>query len=1319
MRRLAIVVMLLASIGNVWAQADDVKVPSAVREVQDALKTLGYLAAASDGQWSESTRRAAGLFLADVEVPDRQAFGGADLPLLRSLLEQRLTETDPTRPRLLVGTLGKGYGDRVHISDDGRTVVRDSQSLVTVWDTASRTQVSQPVKGCCGGTSVLSADGRVLVTARSQGRVRIHDLTTGRLRGAFDHQVDNYQQEVTALSLFRGDGALLFGDGKGIVYLHDLSTRRTVTIGQHFAKGVDTSFRGRVLAIAVDTAGERAASITSADGALKIWDIAGRRLLRSVPLYKPHPENGSSEGSLPTDAGKALIAFAPNGRSVSVLDLEKGGAVRTVDLTTGAITQDGQLKGPIVASRDGRLVAPAGSYRSIKTDILEFPSLKPVRSLHGVSKLLAIDVTGNLAAGDSEQFGRTVFSLADGTKETVTAFLSPADPVAVANVLTGPTPDRLWVGRAGSSLVAFDLSTGEIGFRALNRTSFDFDRAVALRGIGLVDISDIWVEGSKSATIRRLDPVTGVQTPQAVVLSRPLGTGETRANMSYAAESGLMAAAIAGGSSPFVSLLDPTTATEKRRIPLKARSSDALGLSDFCTSNCKRSVTSGDPFGMMFGKAAAIELSGSGKTLFAGYWEPFFTAYDTASGRELQTFDTRLPFKMFNPGAKIAARAGADGWDVPTSERVARANSVPKALISVPGREEVWAILGAPTFFIAQRNYMLHFTTASPKPERIVEVPAFSGPAAVPSDLSRIAMVVSGSYGVSVELPSGRQLAEFRSAGAEIKSLKFSEDGKRLVGGLEDGGMAVWDAATGALLTTSFIFADGQWLTLTAEGFFAASDGAAALVTAVRGREPITVDRFYQSLYRPDLVREKLAGDPEGNVRRAAQTISLDAVLASGAPPSVAFVDPPATTDADTVRVEVDLVDRGGGIGKLEWRVGGVTVGLGGRGLGRSDQERAPSAGRTIRVSQVLPLSPGENTIEAVVYNAKDLVASSPVRATITSTAAAIAGPGRLQVLAIGVNDYFDSRLALRYAVPDVRAVAGAFNKARGTLFSAVDVTVLTDQDVTAEKIEETFAAVGARTRPQDTFILFVAGHGKTVDGRYYFLPRNFRYRDEGSIARDGIGQNQFQEWLSRIRAQRSVLLFDTCESGSLTGDRIGERGLARAVAMEKMTQAMGRTTIAAATDDAPALEGYRGHGIFTYALLQGIQSADQDGNSVVDVLEMIKHLDSSVPALSDKAFGQRQIPQARFAGSNFAIAAVTAVVDDAAPTATGPIPSRPTHVVVAPADLRDGPDGAVRETLSPGSLLAVVKTADGWALVARDGREIGYLREGQLIPTR
>src|SRR5262249_49170480 len=155
----------------------------------------------------------------------------------------------------------------------------------------------------------------------------------------------------------------------------------------------------------------------------------------------------------------------------------------------------------------------------------------------------------------------------------------------------------------------------------------------------------------------------------------------------------------------------------------------------------------------------------------------------------------------------------------------------------------------------------------------------------------------------------------------------------------------------------------------------------------------------------------------------------------------------------------------------------------------------------------------------------------------------------------------------------------------------------------------------------------------------FYFLPQDFRYAGEDSIVKQGFGQERLQEWFSRIKAQKSVLLFDACESGSLIGDRIAMRGVEEKTAIDRMTRAMGRTVLTATTDSKPALEGYRGHGAFTYTLLAGLDAADANGDGVIDVTELAQYVDRRLPDLTNDAFRLRQVPQMSIVRSNFPLA--------------------------------------------------------------------------------
>lgn len=222
---------------------------------------------------------------------------------------------------------------------------------------------------------------------------------------------------------------------------------------------------------------------------------------------------------------------------------------------------------------------------------------------------------------------------------------------------------------------------------------------------------------------------------------------------------------------------------------------------------------------------------------------------------------------------------------------------------------------------------------------------------------------------------SGELLKTLRGHLGRVNAAQFIRGGKLIASTGDDGMVMIWDASSGALLSTIAGFSNGDWVTMTPEGFFdASSEKAAEQLTLVQGLQWYAVKQFYQSLFRPDLVREKLAGDPRGLVRDAAARLDLNKVVASGDAPDVRLTLPSRSlstnpVDDASVTAAADITDRGGGIGRIEWRVNGVTVGI---------DNPAPAAGQPVRLTRSLLLDAGDNAVEVVAYNRANLIASLP-----------------------------------------------------------------------------------------------------------------------------------------------------------------------------------------------------------------------------------------------------------------------------------------------------------------------------------------------------
>jgi uncharacterized caspase-like protein len=122
------------------------------------------------------------------------------------------------------------------------------------------------------------------------------------------------------------------------------------------------------------------------------------------------------------------------------------------------------------------------------------------------------------------------------------------------------------------------------------------------------------------------------------------------------------------------------------------------------------------------------------------------------------------------------------------------------------------------------------------------------------------------------------------------------------------------------------------------------------------------------------------------------------------------------------------------------------------------------------------------------------------------------------------------------------------------------------------------------------------------------------------------IGQDRLQDWLAnQIKAKRVIVLLDTCESGALVGGyrRSRTEVPASEAAIGRLHEATGRPVFTAAAEGKPAFEGYEGHGVFTWALLDALRNADRNGNGMIELSELVTHVQDQVPKLAARLNGR------------------------------------------------------------------------------------------------
>ncbi|HZW32076.1 MAG TPA: WD40 repeat domain-containing protein, partial [Isosphaeraceae bacterium] len=375
-----------------------------------------------------------------------------------------------------------------------------------------------------------------------------------------------------------------------------------------------------------------------------------------------------------------------------------------------------------------------------------------------------------------------------------------------------------------------------------------------------------------------------------------------------------------------------------------------------------------------------------------------------------------------------------------------------------------------------------------------------------------------------------------------------------------------------------------DWVFHTPDGLFDASPAAGKLVHYRRKDRPQQLDQFDETHKTFRLSEQLLEGK---NPRLTQQPDD---------PPAVSITAPPRS---DPTLPEVRLTITLGASDLKDVRLyhNDVVIPTG-WGAGPQRQPGKLSHDVTVR------LIPNRNRFQVMASREGAYDSSSNV-VEVDYT-----GPmeaGQIHVLALGVGAY--DRRRLQYARRDAEQLSAVLHRRgldaqgrRGLL------RVLPDTDVNRENVEEAFGEIAryVEDRPQDTVVVFLAGHTGVFDPqRFCLLLPTYPFPAEAPIlvaARDVAPDSGEMAQvdpqfvlpysvialnLARLKALNRLVIVDACQAEAILADP-------RVRAIQKWMEISSRRArtsyLMAARRGEPALEvDPLGHGLFTYALLRGL----------------------------------------------------------------------------------------------------------------------------------
>ncbi|MEO5376305.1 MAG: caspase family protein [Magnetococcus sp. DMHC-6] len=510
----------------------------------------------------------------------------------------------------------------------------------------------------------------------------------------------------------------------------------------------------------------------------------------------------------------------------------------------------------------------------------------------------------------------------------------------------------------------------------------------------------------------------------------------------------------------------------------------------------------------------------------------------------------------------------------------------------------------------------------------------------------------------------GREIRRLEGHQKGVNAVTFASGKDWLISGGTDQTLRVWNQETGKEIARLVSMQEG-WAVVTPEGYFDGTlDGAIEdrldAIQWAGDQHSFALDGFLENYYRPALLGKLLA-------KKDVVENTVVPVVSDGfyLPPKMIIkpVNPDANGYSKEVDVSIDALDQGGGIQEIRLFHNQKIID---KSRIISSENLTEDSGEMLKTVYRVELVNGQNVLKTVGLS-KDLIESEPIEEKLSyqlkdeksnqrptapdakSASTEVASPPtggdsvtqasikpKLHIFVVGINQYQIQEMNLDFSVLDAKGVLDFFLKKYINVFNNITTYEIYDQKATKKQIETSLDSL-QRIPPEDTVVLYFAGHGVSMNNRWYFIPTNFD-GEEKSVTTQGLSSDELKSYIAHIGAQKILLLIDACYSGSALP---AFASFDKQRSMAKLARATGIHIATATTGNQAANELTElGHGIFTYSILTGLdgQADKKPEDGTIFVKELLTYMHQEVPLLVYKYKTDDQTPVFNSTGMDFQV---------------------------------------------------------------------------------
>jgi hypothetical protein len=444
---------------------------------------------------------------------------------------------------------------------------------------------------------------------------------------------------------------------------------------------------------------------------------------------------------------------------------------------------------------------------------------------------------------------------------------------------------------------------------------------------------------------------------------------------------------------------------------------------------------------------------------------------------------------------------------------------------------------------------------------------------------------------------------------------------------------------------------NGEWLVFTPSGLFDASKRGREILYYTVGQEVVLYDQIKEKYWEPGLL-DKVLNSPEILVDDVVKEIPL-------------YPQPTLTLKEETGIANVKLERRSGGIGRVSLFI--------------NDKEVVPNINPSNKLNFDIDITKysdymykiGINEVAIEAYNSEGWLKSRRVSIYLETTLEGAKGnpfkkttkkindqsstkPG-LFGLFVGTSKYKNDAINLKFADKDAEILKDAFTKISDGMYDQerISLKILKSEGTEPEdkslktNIVRELNGIADQARPNDIIVLFLSGHGMTLDDDFYYLTA-----DAGNVKIDEdisgrasvtLSSKEINEALRKIKSNKQVMILDACHSGQIT--KVFEGGgkaisTSQQKALENLEDKMGLYILASSEANQKSFEHTTlEQGILTFSLILGMSDGAVE-DDIINVVDLLSFASKESENLSKKILssGQRPVLGIGKGGSSFPI---------------------------------------------------------------------------------